>query len=395
VPESIPRGLTRAHVLLALADLDAGIAHPFGEPTKYELVHEGRRYAPKAVIGLAHRHLTGEILTPDRFSGGEAPGQANYVLRQLGFTVVLKGEAVPDDEKEGRRNWTEVEVAHVVADYFAMLRKEMFREPYNKTEHRRALRRLLNARSDSSVEFKHANISAVLVDHGLPYIAGYKPLHNYQALLAQQVKAFLAANPAYLGQLEPAPLLNPDAAPDTPLSDPVSLFEDPPDHIALPSPGKPWLSRKGRRTDFVRRDAENRRLGELGEKFVVELEQSRLRRLGRDDLAAAVRWASQEFGDGLGYDVLSFDESDDSEQLVEVKTTGLGKFHPFYVTATEVRCSEDVPERFRLYRVFEFAREPRVFVLPGALTERCRLEPVQYRAAIDQDESAAEQGSDG
>jgi hypothetical protein len=48
--QCIPRGLTREHVLLALADLDAGFPHPFGEPTKYELVYRGKRYAPKAVM---------------------------------------------------------------------------------------------------------------------------------------------------------------------------------------------------------------------------------------------------------------------------------------------------------------------------------------------------------
>ena len=63
-------------------------------------------------------------------------------------------------------------------------------------------------------------------------------------------------------------------------------------------------------------------------------------------------------GDGVGFDVLSFDEGDESERLIEVKTTGLGKHFPFYVTANEVRCSEDCPERFRLYRVFDFARDP-------------------------------------
>jgi hypothetical protein len=90
MPQAIPEGLTREHVLLALAELRAGADHPFGEPTGYELLHEGGRYAPKAVIGLAYRHLAGRILRPDEFSGGEAPGQANDVLRQLGFTVVEK-----------------------------------------------------------------------------------------------------------------------------------------------------------------------------------------------------------------------------------------------------------------------------------------------------------------
>jgi hypothetical protein len=43
VPKSIPRGLTREHVLRALAELDFGPSDLFGEPTKYELVHEGKR----------------------------------------------------------------------------------------------------------------------------------------------------------------------------------------------------------------------------------------------------------------------------------------------------------------------------------------------------------------
>ncbi len=87
-------------------------------------------------------------------------------------------------------------------------------------------------------------------------------------------------------------------------------------------------------------------------------------------------------GDGVGFDILSFDESDESELWIEVKTTGLGKHFPFYVTANEIRCSEDRPEQFRLYRVFDFSREPRVFVVGGALSKECGLDPVVYRASF-------------
>jgi hypothetical protein len=90
MPKSIPEGLTQHHVLSALTDLDAGIDAPFGPSTGYELVHDGKRYAPKAVIGFAAKHLTGKMLAHGKFSGGEAPGQANHVLRALGFNVVAK-----------------------------------------------------------------------------------------------------------------------------------------------------------------------------------------------------------------------------------------------------------------------------------------------------------------
>ncbi|WP_435017963.1 hypothetical protein TA3x_005586 [Tundrisphaera sp. TA3] len=100
MPQSIPRVLTQHHVIAALADLDAGIGHPFGSPTGYEVVHGGRRYPPKAVIGVAFRHLTGQILRPEEFSGGDAPGQANFVLRELGFTIEKKGALIASEEVE-------------------------------------------------------------------------------------------------------------------------------------------------------------------------------------------------------------------------------------------------------------------------------------------------------
>ena len=79
--------------------------------------------------------------------------------------------------------------------------------------------------------------------------------------------------------------------------------------------------------------------------------------------------------------MLSFNEANDQEKFVEVKATGLGKFHPFYVSANEVRCSEAVPDKFHLYRVFNFSTAAKVYVLAGALPQVCRLDPVQYRAS--------------
>jgi hypothetical protein len=378
VPQSIPRDLARDHVLKALADLDRGVSHDFGEPTKFEVLYKGKRYAPKAVIGLACRYLTGRVWRHTEFSSGKAPGQACYVLEQLGFIVVRKGQPA---EGEGK-DWSKDEVAHVVTDYFDMLRQELLGETYNKTDHRNALRPKLAGRSGPSIEFKHANISAVLVNLGLPYIDGYKPRGNYQGLLAHAVKSYLNEHPDYLESLTTAPVVSPTKAPTISWASPKKLFDKPPDRVVLPKPGKPWLTRKGRQVDFAERDAANRRLGRLGEEFVVELERRLLTAAGRDDLVCKVDWVTRSLGDGLGYDVLSFSLVDGSEQLLEVKTTGLGKFFPFYVTGTEVRCSEDTATRYHLYRVFDFSRDPRVYVLSGSLRDTCRLEPVQFLAGI-------------
>ena len=152
MPQSIPAGLTRTHVLQALADLDAGVDHPFGQPTGYELLHERKRYPPKAVVGLACRYSLGRVLLPEEFSGSEAPGQANFVLRKLGFTVVRKGESETVQDTDADRDWTDQEVRLIVADYFAMLEAELHGEPYKKSEHHKALIPHLSGRSDSSVD---------------------------------------------------------------------------------------------------------------------------------------------------------------------------------------------------------------------------------------------------
>jgi hypothetical protein len=280
-------------------------------------------------------------------------------------------------------DWSAAEVNLIVADYFEMLQSELLGQAVNKTEHRNALAPRLNERSKGSIEFKHQNISAVLVNMGLPYINGYKPRGNYQALLGTSVQQFLDDHPGFFEQLADAKRLNPSEMPGVAQTALDQIFVPPPEQIIVPpEPGQPWLSRKGRKLDFARRDAENRRLGKLGEQWVVEVEKRRLLEHGRDDLAKKVEWVAETCGDGLGFDVLSFTETNDSERYVEVKTTGLGKFFPFLVTANEVRCSEALPDRFHLYRVFNFSTSARLYVLPGSLREKCQLDPVLYRASL-------------
>ena len=384
MPHSIPPGLTRDHVLKTLSELDGGMDHPFGKATGYELIHHDKGYAPKAVVGLACRYFLGRILMPDEFSGGEAPGQANFVLRKLGFNVISKGNADTDDEeKRSNVDWTQEEVGLLVADYFEMLDAELHGKPYKKSAYRKALLPKLHSRSDGVIEFKHQNVSGVLVELGLPYIEGYKPRSNYQGMLATEVENFIESNEGLVDRLANALAFDSHAPRQISDIDLEQVIEDPPERIITPArTSKPWLSRKHRKIDFAERDAKNRKLGHLGEQFVFELERHRLKTAGRDDLAKRVMWASQEIGDGLGFDILSFDAGDESEQMLEVKTTGLGKFFPFYVTGNEVRCSEDVAQRYQLCRVFDFGRDPRLYILHGSLRELCQLEPVLFRAAF-------------
>ena len=88
--------------------------------------------------------------------------------------------------------WSRVEVEAAVEDYFKMLAMELRAEPFNKAEHNRLLQQKLNNRTRGSIERKHSNTSAILIELGYPYIDGYKPLGNYQSLLRFVVEDRLA-----------------------------------------------------------------------------------------------------------------------------------------------------------------------------------------------------------
>jgi hypothetical protein len=284
-------------------------------------------------------------------------------------------------------DWTRDEVELIVADYFAMLEAELSGHPVNKAEHNRRLQEQIG-RSKGSIEFKHANISAVLLNLGdLPYIDGYKPRSNYQQLLEVAVLERLSIEPDFFDRLASSPAVRPAKTPPTDFSRLDELVEDPPEPLGEPgihlsTSQADRVPRLVRKTDFVKLDAENRRLGQMGEEWTFEFEARRLTDVARrPDLAKRIIWVSRDEGDGAGFDIRSFND-DESPRLIEVKTTGLGKYHAFYVSPNEVAVSEREAARYHLYRLFAFGRDPRLYMLQGALSAVCRLEPSQYSARL-------------
>ena len=277
-------------------------------------------------------------------------------------------------------DWSRDEVEASVADYFDMLRHVLAGARVNKSDHNERLRNVLQKRSKGSVEFKHANISAVLTLHGYPYIDGYKPRSNFQGLLEQVVLEYLDVNRDFFDSLVGGPVLNPTTSPDPGGIEVDRLVESPPENMTLP-PSVWSPTARLARFDFVARDAANRDLGRRGEEFVLEFERRRLHDGGEVGLAKRIEWTAQVKGDGAGYDIQSFDPGG-RPRLIEVKTTGLGKYFPFNVTANELRCSEARPQDFHLYRVFNFGPNARLYMLPGALSGSCHLDAMQYRAFV-------------
>jgi hypothetical protein len=271
--------------------------------------------------------------------------------------------------------WTREEVEATVADYLHMLTQELAGQSYNKTEHRRALQQKLDNRPEGAIERKHQNISAILLELGCPWIAGYKPLSNYQRLLFEIVEQQVAVNPLF----DQVAL----KAADQPAAPPLlSDFKK----VLVPSPTvsqrakqerAPYLREQGFKRDYLAREARNASLGHAGEEFAVAYERARLRALGKKTLSDRVEHVTLTKSDGLGFDVLSFEETG-RERFIEVKTTSFAKETPFFISRNEVEFSKFFAKQFQLYRLFEFRKLPRMFSLTGAISDNCILDPVTY-----------------
>jgi len=83
--------VTHADVIRAIQEYDRlgpeafFAAHGFAPTTTYDLVWDGHRYPPKAILGTAYELATGQRLASGDFEGGKTG--AVKVLGNLGFTV--------------------------------------------------------------------------------------------------------------------------------------------------------------------------------------------------------------------------------------------------------------------------------------------------------------------
>lgn len=276
-------------------------------------------------------------------------------------------------------DWSQTEVEIIVEDYLAMLVLELQGNDYNKAERNRDLQKLLPARSRGSIEFKLQNISAVMIEMGYPYVVGYKPRSNFQGLLQEVVERRVYAMPeltATVAKLVEQPAERPArigdilailVAPPTPPKRKEALYE------------KRSVPRVTAKRNYLEQEAHNQSLGRAGEALVLEYEHQRLWRAGHKTLADRIDHVSSK-GDGHGFDILSF-ETDGRERLVEVKTTRFGAMNPFFASRNEVAVSERRSAEYYVYRLFNFRKSPRLFLLNGSMRSSCTLEAVQFRVS--------------
>lgn len=358
---------SRKAVLAAMAELEhmdddqVRLTYRFAPAKSYVVRHGRYALASKAVVGVAFRYQHPEVgpLTPKDLSGGRT--EAGRHLTRLGFDVDGMSRQ-PDD-------WTLEEVEYIVATYFAMWQAQAART-YRRRDHLKAADTKLGPRrSRGSIGRKLSNISAILQDLGLPVLQGFPALGNKQTLLTAVVTDWLTDHPDVFDAPSTAapPMHDPDFGAETP----------PPSGLAL---RRVRRERRGVKVDFANRDARNRALGRSGEEWALAKLKETLLRAGRPDLARRTRWESDVIGDGIGYDIVTYDP-DGSERYVEVKTTNQGETAPFILTANELAASEELGDAYVLMRVYAFNTDRRFYRLTGDLSAACDLRPTTYAAS--------------
>jgi hypothetical protein len=108
--------------------------------------------------------------------------------------------------------------------------------------------------------------------------------------------------------------------------------------------------------DYLAWEARIAALGAAGEEFVLDYERARLCAGKNDSLAGKVEHV--------------------------FKTKGDGPATPSYACRNELDVSQEQSGQYRLYRLFQFGRTPRMFVLVGALDGVCKLEPSESAARV-------------
>lgn len=174
------------------------------------------------------------------------------------------------------------------------------------------------------------------------------------------------------GMLEPVPIVKPTQFKQKAVKLPVEL--------------------KGEFIDYVEREKHLKQIGELGEQFIFSQEREKVKRYHLPG-NKKVAWVSRDKGDGLGFDILSYD-AEGNEMYIEVKTTPGTEDASFFISANELEKSKLYAENYYLYRVYEFDMknvQGKYSVRKGSLEDLC-LVPQTYR--VDLKEKNANEESD-
>jgi hypothetical protein len=131
--------------------------------------------------------------------------------------------------------------------------------------------------------------------------------------------------------------------------------------------------------DFLKKHKTQNILGLYGELMVLNSEKNLLKKNKRVDLSEKVEHVSL-YGDGLGYDILSYDIYG-NVKYIEVKTTSYENDTTFFISENELEFSRQNDSNYYLYRVYELninKNNGKYFFIKGNLYDKLILKPRDF-----------------
>ncbi|HEX8577919.1 MAG TPA: DUF3883 domain-containing protein, partial [Flavobacterium sp.] len=140
-------------------------------------------------------------------------------------------------------------------------------------------------------------------------------------------------------------------------------------------------SNNNSKPDYEKINRLNKKLGDRGEKVVLDFEIARLKSTIYKDQVERVSLKS----DSLGYDILSFEENG-KERYIEVKATRskVGDAN-FFLTINELKTAQE-KENYYIYLVYDIlSKEPKIWIVGNPFNpenKNVNIEPINYKISI-------------
>lgn len=132
------------------------------------------------------------------------------------------------------------------------------------------------------------------------------------------------------------------------------------------------ITLKPSHVDYIEEAKKQKDIGDAGEEFVYQYERVQVKKY-KLSKKKQVRKVAKLDGDGLGYDILSYDKNG-HEIYIEVKTTSGAEDASIFITANELKMSEEHVEQYYLYRVYDFDKvtmSGKLSIRKGSLKDLC------------------------
>ncbi|MCG8436311.1 MAG: DUF3883 domain-containing protein [Gammaproteobacteria bacterium] len=256
----------------------------------------------------------------------------------------------------------------LVTSYFEILQKDITDQVSKKMQIAKENEEKLQSITDEERKQYYQQISALLMEIGMPFLDEYRPINGSSSALELALKHFLEKNLKAISAMRKVSMHNDKAVPDE-LEDSKMHWVAPPKPLDYRINGMPKaLAALHADFDFRAHEYQDTSLYKDAVKFAFAYEKRRLQEVGMKNAASEIERVDDALRELTGYDIASYND-DGSERHILVKPTYYGLYFPFYLTTAELEFAKQSKGDLFIYRIVNFATTRKLFVMREGLSD--------------------------